>query len=244
MINQNIPKIYNHLLSVYGYQGWWPLVHTIDDPALISLADGYHPGQYDFPRTDVQKLEICLGAILTQNTRWLNVVKCLSSLAANKLFSIDHLLESRPGQLALAIKSVGYYNQKAKYLKNFAVFLSDHPFSELEDLPSADCRRMILDIKGIGQETADCILLYALRKTSFVVDAYTRRIFSKFDIVEPDASYQKIKVLCESSLPDDLPMFQEFHALLVKHGKRFYSKKPHGVGDFLLNEHPFQRGPI
>ena len=234
MINQNIPKVYNHLLSAYGCQGWWPLVHTIVDLALESFADGYHPGNYSFPRTDAQKLEICIGAILTQNTQWLNVAKSLSSLAASKLFSIDHLVQSRPEQIALAIKSVGYYNQKAKYLKNFAVFLSEHPFYDLEDLPKTDCRKLLLSIKGIGPETADCILLYALKKTSFVVDAYTKRILSNLDIVEKDASYQEIQLLCESSLPDDLPLFQEFHALLVNHGKRYYSNKPHGVGDFLL----------
>ena len=234
MINQNIPNIYNHLLSVYGYQGWWPLNHTTHDFVIKPSTGGYHPERYDFPKTDAQKLEICLGAILTQNTHWQNVKKSLSSLAASNLISIQRLLQSRPAQIALAIKSVGYYNQKAKYLKNFAVFLLEHPFSELEDLPSVTCRNWLLSIKGVGPETADCILLYALKKLSFVVDTYTRRIFANLGIVEQHTSYQNIKNLCESSLPEDLPLYQEYHALLVNHGKRFYSKKPHGEGDFLL----------
>jgi len=235
MGNQKIRKIYDHLISAYGFQGWWPINHTAEDLDKIEDFGGYHPNRYDFPNTDSQKLEICLGAILTQNTRWQNVVTSLSSLANSKLISTDRLLQSSPDQIALAIKRVGYYNQKAKYLKNLAVFLSKHSFAELECLSKKDARRKLLKIKGIGPETADCILLYALKKTSFVVDAYTRRIFIKFGIIQASASYQTIQNKCESSLPDELPLFQEFHALLVRHGKRYYSKKPYGKGDFLIS---------
>ena len=234
MANQNIEKIFDSLLSAYGYQGWWPLYHTSSN-STAAFFDGYHPKRYDFPHTDLQKLEICLGAILTQNTHWRNVVKSLSSLAENRLISVLNLVQSRLDQIALAIKSVGYYNQKAKYLKNIAVYLSQNSFAELEQLSTPDARNQLLDIPGIGPETADCILLYALKKPSFVVDTYTKRIFTALGIIQQNAGYQHIKSECESSLPDDLPLFQEFHALLVRHGKTYYSQKPWGKGDFLLS---------
>ncbi|MBT6614090.1 MAG: endonuclease III domain-containing protein [Deltaproteobacteria bacterium] len=229
-----IHNIYQTLLKAYGPQGWWPITVQGSRQSKTTNIKGYHPGVYHFPRDDIQKLEIAVGAILTQNTNWNNVVTALDSLASAGLFSMQGLLHGKIGQIALAIKSVGYYNQKAQYLNNLVRFLHRFPFQKLERQATGVIREELLEIKGIGPETADCILLYALKKPSFVVDTYTRRIFSGLGMVSETVSYNSLKMLFESSLKKDLVVFQEYHALLVYHGKRYYSKKPYGNGDVIL----------
>ncbi len=235
----DIPIIYKTLLKTYGLQGWWPIPFTGNRLIQSNDSGGYHPGDYDIPMNDAQKLEIAVGAILTQNTNWNNVVTAMASLDAAGLCSMQGLLHGKIEQISLVIKSAGYHNQKAQYLKNFVHFLQQFPFKTLERESTETIREKLLGIKGIGPETADCILLYALKRPSFVVDAYTRRILSHLGIVSETAGYNSIKKLFESSLKKDPIVFQEYHALLVNHGKRYYSRKPYGNGDRILRSQSF-----
>ncbi len=188
-------QTYRSLLKKHGKQGWWPL-----------LSIGYHKGNYSIPRTDAERFEICIGAILTQNTAWKNVEKALLAMRKAKLLSPKAILASHPASLASAIKPAGYFNQKAKKLKNFSRFY----ISLKNKIP---LRSDLLEIWGIGRETADSILLYAYKQPIFVVDAYTRRLFSL------DADYDEIRLLFEAVLPRDYRIYQEFHALIVEEGK-------------------------
>jgi endonuclease-3 related protein len=230
-----LTRVFNILFKSYGYQGWWPFIIAVNsDRASSRLVDGYHPADYGYPRTTEQKLEVCLGSILTQNTNWKNAVQALTDLKNCGLFSLGELQSCDTNQIAVAIKSAGYYNQKARTIKNLASFLRQHSFSQLESKGTAAIRQKLLEIKGIGPETADCILLYALHKRSFVIDTYTKRILIKLDLVDDNVGYEALKALFESSLKKDLKLYQEYHALLVHHGKLHYSKKPYGISDRLL----------
>ena len=206
------------------------------------MVEGYHPGEYNFPRNDQQRLEICIGAILTQNTRWRNVNLALRELKHQGLFSLCEMQKAEPGKIALAIQSAGYYNQKSQTIKRLVKLLNDRPFEALEGEPLTHLRKMLLEVKGIGPETADCILLYALNRSSFVVDAYTRRILDRHGILPAVASYDGIKQLFENALENRWQLFQEYHALLVIHGKQYYGKTPYGELDPLLNRQSEQRG--
>lgn len=229
-------QLFDLLFKTYGYQGWWPLnMTTCYKKSLSQFVEGYHPGDYSFPKTEEQQLEVCLGAILTQNTNWNNAVQALSELNHHGLFSLRELLCCDTNQIALAIKSAGYYNQKAKTIKHLVGFLHRHPFIQLESKSTAEVRKHLLEIKGIGPETADCILLYALHKPSFVIDAYTRRILFKLGLAALNARYELLQSLFESTLDQRLDLYQEYHALLVCHGKLHYSRKPYGISDHVLN---------
>ncbi len=232
--HKKICTVYDILRKAYGPQGWWPILFTRNSGEKSSHFNGYHPGDYDYPKNGLQQLEICLGAVLTQNTNWKNVLLALGSLASSGLLSLERLLEAKNDQIALAIKSAGYYNQKAGYIKNLVLFLDDFPFDKLKRYSKDATRQKLLEIKGIGPETADSILLYSLKKNSFVVDAYTTRILSCLGIISPKLNYGSIQELFESSLKNDLIVFQEYHALLVQHGKEYYSRKPYGKNDRLL----------
>jgi endonuclease-3 related protein len=225
-----IEKIYRRLMSVYGPQGWWPLCrYKGQNPTKTGSVKGYHPCCYDFPRNRTELFEICVGAILTQNTSWPQVEKALISLHALGAVAPKKLLSLPEAKLKVAIRSAGYFNVKAKKLKNFAEFF----LSLRGRVPS---REELLDVWGIGPETADSMLLYAWRVPTFVVDAYTRRIFSHLEMIGPRASYDDIKRIFEEVLAPDLVIFQEYHALIVEHAKRFYSKRPYGSGCFLIKE--------
>jgi endonuclease-3 related protein len=217
-----ILKIYNFLLSLYGPQGWWPLIELHDNggenPTKTGSVQGYHPGDYTYPHTRVQQFEIICGAMLTQNTSWQQVEKALINLKQVDSLSPEAIFALDPETLREAIKPAGYYNQKAARLKILAEW-----FLELSGrVPE---REELLSLKGVGPETADSILLYAFKQPSFVVDAYTRRIVSNLDLSEEKAKYSEIKALFEDNLPKDLVIYQEYHALLVEHAKRYYQKK-------------------
>lgn len=224
-----LQQIYNKLLTAYGQQGWWPLVgHDGCNPTKTGSVNGYHPGDYSFPANDEQRFEICVGAILTQNTGWPQVEKALVNLDKVCGISPNELLKIEEDKLKQAIKPAGYFNQKARKLKQFAQF-----YLELDGrMPLRD---ELLSVWGIGPETADSMLLYAFKVPSFVVDAYTKRVLLGQGLIGINAGYDDIKELFESNLDKDLKIYQEYHALLVEHAKRFYSKKPYGVGDFLVN---------
>lgn len=229
-----INRVYSSLLEHYGLQKWWPLIITEPGGSSSSIKT----------LNDIQKLEICVGAILTQNTNWNNVEKALGALAKNDLFYIETLKQLPTKDLASAIRSAGYHHQKSTYIKNFLQFLEDNTFSDLQNKSTAAIRKKLLNIKGIGPETADCILVYALGRCSFVIDAYTRRIFESLKMVDQDIKYSELKTMFESSLANEIIVYQEYHALLVKHGKLFYSRKPYGINDRLLLDEQFKKGQL
>ena len=194
-------EIYKRLLSSLGHQAWWPA----ETP-----------------------FEVIIGAILTQNTNWRNVEKAILNLKDSNLISPDSIANCPLATLSKNIKPAGYYNVKAKYLKEFSGrFLQDYGGSikVLRDLDCMEIREWLLSLKGVGEETADSILLYALNKPVFVVDAYTRRIFLRHSLIDEAASYGNVQEIVEKDFPQDSKILGEFHALLVEVGKHFCKRK-------------------
>lgn len=222
---KQIMNIYHKLYSLYGPQGWWPLIsHEDGNPTKTGVVRGYHPQNYDLPGERNQIYEVILGAILTQNTSWLQANKALINLHQLNAIEPEKLLKLDDETLKSAIRCAGFLNQKSTYLKQITTF-----FLELNGrIPS---RKELLQVKGVGNETADSILLYAYKQPEFVVDAYTRRIFAHLNLADDNIKYMKLKELFQSNLPMDVPIYQEYHALLVEHAKRYYSRKPYGEGD-------------
>ncbi|OQY37983.1 endonuclease [Candidatus Atribacteria bacterium 4572_76] len=188
-------KIYNSLYNYFGPLNWWP-------------------GDTPF--------EIMVGAILTQNTSWSNVEKAINNLKKENLLEPWKLYRINREELAQLIKPSGYYNIKARRLKNFVnIFVNDFEGST-EKMFSGDgreLRKKLLNINGIGPETADSILLYAGNKLFFVVDAYTKRVFSRHKLISKDASYHQIQEFFSQNLDWDVKLFNEFHAQIVMLGK-------------------------
>lgn len=206
-------KFYKKLLSLYGRQGWWPLLGVRgENPTKTGSVQGYHPGNYSYPKNDGQRFEICVGAILAQNTNWANVEKALVNLQKAGAMDAKKILQIKKEKLAKLVRPAGYFNQKAKKLKKFAKFYCGIG-------GQAPKREELLNIWGVGEETADSILLYAYKKPYFVVDAYTKRVFAKKKFCKQDEKYGKIRKMCEEELPSDYKLFQEFHALIVEHAK-------------------------
>ena len=214
-------KIYLQLLKNYGEQGWWPL-------SKGSLKTQHHNGN---PVSDKDRFEIIVGAILTQNTSWKNVEKALYNLNKNKLLDAKKLAVARIDKIARLIKPAGYYNLKAERLKIIARHYIQH--SSLLNKNVKELRAELLSIKGIGPETADSIILYAAEKPSFVIDAYTKRIFSRLGFCKEDVAYDELKTIFEKNLKPDTKMFKEYHALIVEHAKRFCNKRPKCSGCIL-----------
>lgn len=198
---EKIKNFFNILLNRYGPQSWWPAE---------------------------SEFECIIGAILTQNTSWANVVKALSLLKKNELLSLDKINGVSVDVLAQLIRPSGYYNQKALKIKRFVNYVKDYYSGNLSGLLNEDLytlRKKLLSIKGIGPETADSIILYAANKPIFVVDAYTQRILLRHNLITEDADYHGIQELFMDSLPEDTDMFNEYHALLVRLGKEHCMKK-------------------
>jgi len=219
-----IYDVYERLYSLYGPQGWWPLLDLItENRDKTGVTGGYHPLDYDLPETLEQQYEIILGTILTQNTTWTSAEKALIKLKQMDIIQPQKLLTIEIKKLKEAIRCVGFHNQKSYYLKEISRF-----FIALDGkIPS---RQDLLKVKGVGNETADSILLYAYKQPEFVVDNYTRRIFHNLNLIN-EINYIKLKNLFEQNLPIDVPIYQEYHALIVEHAKRYYQKKPYGVDD-------------
>lgn len=214
-------KIYTLLYTKFGPQGWWPI------SSMKNLAGfderGYHRNGFDFPKTESQKLEVAVGAILTQNTSWKNVEKAMKNLDEKKLFSFNALKNIDEKELAQLIRSSGYFNQKAKKVKTFINFVDKNYNGNLSKLFAEETDKLrsnLLSIKGIGPETADSIMLYSAQKPVFVVDAYTKRIFQRVLGSKKEMSYDELQNFFEHNLPKDVKMFNEFHALLVELAKR------------------------
>ncbi len=221
-LGPEIRKIYNCLFDSYGPQGWWPLTELheayMTNPTKTGSIQGYHPGDYTYPQTRDQQFEIICGTLLTQNTSWTQVDKALLNLKNLNALHPEGILSLDLEVLKEAIKPAGYYNQKAVRLKNLVLWF-------IESKGNIPAREELLSLKGIGPETADSILLYAFKQPFFVVDSYTRRIVTNLRLVDEKADYCEIKSFFEESLPRDFEIYQEYHALLVEHAKRYYQKK-------------------
>ena len=194
--------IYKTLNAHFGDLNWWP---------------GNSP------------FEVIVGAILTQNTAWRNVEKAIASLKSKKLLHPARILEIGDSTLADLIRPAGYYNIKTQRLKSFIRFLYDEYGGKLENMFAEGLwplRAKLLTVKGIGEETADSILLYAGRKPIFVVDAYTRRILQRHDLIRSDATYREIQNLFMTHLPRSVALYNQYHALFVNTGKFFCAKDP------------------
>jgi endonuclease-3 related protein len=219
-MNQVLLPIYSFLLKEYGQQGWWPLLGQKGcKPTKTGSVIGYHPGDYNLPKTRNQIFEVCLGAILTQNTGWPQVEMALKNLHEKNCLDPERILEMDGEALKEAIRPAGYFNQKAKKAKIFTNYFLNLGQNRIPT------REELLSLWGIGPETADSMLLYAFKVPTFVIDAYTRRIFTRLGMIHEKSSYDDIKALFEQSLPEDLVIYQEYHALIVEHAKRFYQKK-------------------
>jgi len=201
--SKSLLEIYRVLLSHFGPRNWWP-------------------GETEF--------EIMIGAILTQSTNWKNVEAAIRNLKARKLLDPGKMAKLDLDELADLIKPSGYYHQKAIKLKNFLNFFLAPPISgsikKMKQIPTGKIRDLLLSVKGIGPETADSILLYALDQPVFVIDAYTRRIFSRLGIASEKISYEDLRKFFEQNLPRHPTLFNDYHAQLVELGKTYCRKVP------------------
>ncbi len=199
-MKRKLEGIFKRLYSVFGAQHWWP-------------------AQSSF--------EVIVGAILTQNTSWLNVEKAICNLKKEKVLSPQKLYRLKSSKLARLIKPAGYYNIKAKRLNEFLKFFFRHYQANIKKLAlvkTDKLRQELLLVNGIGPETADSILLYALNKPVFVIDAYTKRIFSRHGFLKEEISYEAAQNLFSQHLKKEVKLFNEYHALLVRLAKDFCLK--------------------
>jgi endonuclease-3 related protein len=206
-----LSQYYDALFAVHGPQHWWP---------------GGTP------------FEIIIGAILTQNTSWTNVERAMEGLRRERLLTPRAIESVSPLRLACLIRSSGYFRQKAKKLKAFAAFLRAEYHGSLAKMfrtPTPILRAQLLTIHGIGPETADCILLYAGKRPIFVVDAYTRRLLERHGLADRKHSYEEIRQLFERSVPADVALYNEFHALIVQSGKHYCRARDPRCDECALN---------
>jgi endonuclease III related protein len=199
---RDLMRIYELLNDHFGDLNWWP-------------------GETPF--------EVIVGAILTQNTAWRNVEIAIANLQAAEVLNPEDLLRAEDNTLAGLIRPSGYYNIKTQRLKAFVRFLHEEFGGSLERMFAEETdilREQLLRVKGIGAETADSILLYAGTKPAFVVDAYTQRILRRHGLVREDADYGQVRALFMKQLPSNVPLYNQYHALLVNTGKYFCLKIP------------------
>lgn len=211
---------YRRLFQAYGPQHWWP-------------------GETPF--------EVMVGAVLTQNTAWGNVERAIANLKAAGYLTCRGILSLSDTALADLIRPAGYYNVKARRLKALCAYLNAEAVADcpeaLRDVATLpELRRRLLAVHGVGEETADSILLYALGLAVFVVDAYTRRIFSRLGLMTGNESYARIQQSFEAELPRDVGLYNEYHALIVHHGKTVCRPQPRCHGCPLLAICPQNRG--
>ncbi|MYC08444.1 MAG: endonuclease [Chloroflexi bacterium] len=213
LLTERLQEIFERLLARYGGQRWWPA----DTP-----------------------FEVMVGAVLTQATSWANVELAIARLKDAGALSPSAIRDMDAAELAALIYSSGFYNIKARRLKALVKFIGDAYGDSIDAMRAADCdtlRRELLAVSGIGEETADAILLYALDKPVFVVDAYSRRLTERLGIAPQSQSYgahQRLftdnlphdRALFANNLPQDTALFVEYHALIVEHGKQACRKTP------------------
>lgn len=215
-----LEQVYQTLREALGHQDWWP---------------------GDTP------LEIAVGAILTQNTNWKNVEKAIAQLKAAGALNLHKLHILKQEQLAELIRPAGYFNIKAKRLKNFVRHVIDHNDGDLTAFlgQSVDSlRQELLAISGIGPETADSIALYAGGHPLFVVDAYTQRILLRHGWLESEADYFATQEFFHSQLPDDVELYNDFHAQLVMVGKNWCKRSKADCDNCPLKIYLPESGPI
>ncbi len=203
---EGLPELFSHLLHSYGKRNWWPAKSPF---------------------------EMMVGAILTQNTAWGNVERAIDSFG--ECLTPQFILSCEDSRLGEIIRPSGYYNQKAARLKTLARWFEGYGFDigRVRAMPAELLRAELLALNGVGHETAYCLLLYAFDKPFFVVDAYTRRLFSRLGFSVPK-EYDAFRCTIEASLPKELYLYNEFHALIVQHAKERCRAKPVCAGCPLL----------
>ncbi len=215
-----LETVYSRLLKAYGPQNWWPA----EEP-----------------------FEVMVGAVLTQNTAWLNVEKAISNLKQMHELDAAELLDLGDDELAELIRPSGYFNVKTRRLKNLCQWIIEAGgLAALSGTDTATLRESLLSINGIGPETADDILLYAFERPVFVIDVYTRRLFSRLGLIRGDEDYETLRHLFESALPDNVPLYNEYHALIVRHAKEKCSQARNcrhcQVESITVQHRPFNAG--
>ncbi len=200
MGSPNWRDIYDRLLAAYGPSGWWP-------------------GDSTF--------EIMVGAVLTQNTAWANVEKAIANLRSANFLSPQAIIDTHSTRLAKLIRPSGYFNVKTKRLRALCHWVIDQGgIDNIHTLSTAELRAALLEVHGVGPETADDILLYAFRRPVFVIDTYTRRIFSRLGLITGAEDYEGLRESFEVALGEDTSLYNEYHALIVRHAKEACRKKP------------------
>ena len=188
-----LTEVYNKLFKQFGNRHWWPA----DTP-----------------------FEVVVGAILTQQAKWESVEQAIGKLKNRNLMCAETISGAAVEELEELVRCTGFFRQKAKRLKNISTFFAQNP--DILEKPTDELRTVLLSLNGVGEETADSIVLYAADKPKFVIDAYTKRMFSCLGIY---GNYRELQSIFESSLPVDVPMYKEYHALIVEYGKQFCGKK-------------------
>ncbi|GFE62220.1 endonuclease III domain-containing protein [Geobacter sp. AOG2] len=199
---ERLRAVFARLLEHYGPRFWWPA----ETP-----------------------FEVCIGAILTQNTAWTNVEKAIGALKAANVLTIEGIEDIQAGRLAELIRPSGYYNVKSVRIKGFVGWLRERHNGSLDAMFNGEWRELrteLLKVPGIGPETCDAIMLYAGNKPTFVVDAYTRRLFHRLGLLPADAGYDETRRLFMEHLPGDAQLFNEYHALIVEQCKIFCRTRP------------------
>jgi endonuclease-3 related protein len=199
---EDLLRMYELLDKHFGDLHWWP-------------ADG--------------PFEVMVGAILTQNTAWTNVEKAIAALKARDILSLEELSRIDEGSLSAVIRSAGCYRVKAKRIKTLVAFLQQEYAGNIETMSQETLpalRDKLLGVTGVGQETADSILLYACGKAVFISDAYTQRILQRHNLIAANSDSNQVRALFMDHLPQDVSLFKQFHALLVCTGKFFCRKIP------------------
>ena len=191
--SQRIIDLYDIFLNLFGHKNWWPA----DTP-----------------------FEVVVGTILTQQTKWENVEKAIRNLKDDGLMAAEPLARIEREKLEGYVRCTGFYRQKAKRLKDISIFFYENP--GIFDKHVNELRKTLLSLNGVGEETADSIVLYAANKPRFVIDAYTKRMCGCIGI---EGDYGELQSLFEGSIPQDVPLYKEFHALIVEYGKQFCGKK-------------------
>jgi len=195
MKNEHVCDIYEALLEKIGHLQWWPA----DTP-----------------------FEVVIGTILTQQTKWTNVEKAIEGLKKYDLIEPDKLARADLGLIEELVRGCGFYRQKAKRLRDIAGFFAREGMDNILSMPTTELRNLMLSLNGVGNETADSIVLYAADKPKFVIDAYTTRIMKCIGI---EGNYMQLQEMFEKSLPEDVPLYKEYHALIVEYAKNYCGKK-------------------
>jgi endonuclease-3 related protein len=196
----SLGRVYQKLHEAYGAQRWWPADNAF---------------------------EVMVGAVLTQNTAWKNVEQAIGNLKLARATTPERIVKLHHRRLASYLRPSGYYNVKARRLRALCKWLMDCGGQRVvRDWSTPELRHALLDVHGIGPETADDILLYAFQRPVFVIDAYTRRIFKRLGCISGDEGYEHLRKLFESTLDKDVQLFNEYHALIVRHAKQACRVKP------------------